>query len=43
LRELVGYGVYHGLVGHIDKRSPAVLLGGAQADGVIWDKYAGVK
>jgi ectoine hydroxylase-related dioxygenase (phytanoyl-CoA dioxygenase family) len=43
LRELVGYGVYHGLVGHIDKRSPAVLLGDAQADGVIWDKYAGVK
>jgi ectoine hydroxylase-related dioxygenase (phytanoyl-CoA dioxygenase family) len=43
LQELVGYGVYHGLVGHIDKRSPAVLLGDQDADGVIWDKYAGVK
>ena len=27
LRELVGYGVYRGLIGHIDKRSPASLLG----------------
>lgn len=26
LRELVGYGVYHGLIGHIDKHSPAELL-----------------
>ena len=26
LQELVGYGVYNGLVGHIDKRSPARLL-----------------
>jgi ectoine hydroxylase-related dioxygenase (phytanoyl-CoA dioxygenase family) len=43
LRELVGYGVYNGLVGHIDKRSPAMLLGDAAADGVLWDKYAGVK
>jgi ectoine hydroxylase-related dioxygenase (phytanoyl-CoA dioxygenase family) len=43
LRELVGYGVYHGLVGHIDKRSPAFLLGDPEGDGVIWDKYAGGK
>ena len=43
LQELVGYGVYHGLVGHIDKRSPAFLLGDPEGDGVIWDKYAGVK
>jgi ectoine hydroxylase-related dioxygenase (phytanoyl-CoA dioxygenase family) len=43
LQELVGYGVYHGLVGHIDKRSPAFLLGNPQDDGVLWDKYAGVK
>src|SRR5215831_17938774 len=27
LRELVGYAVYRGLVGHIDKRSPVELLG----------------
>jgi len=26
LRELVGYSVYHGLIGHIDKHSPADLL-----------------
>ena len=30
LRELVGYGIYHGLIGHIDKQEPAhVLLGPA--------------
>lgn len=27
LRELVGYGVYRGLIGHIDKKSPVSLLG----------------
>jgi len=27
LRDLVGYGVYRGLIGHIDKRSPLELLG----------------
>lgn len=26
LQELVGYGIYQGLIGHIDKRSPADLL-----------------
>jgi len=26
LRELVGYGIYNGLIGHIDKKSPARLL-----------------
>jgi ectoine hydroxylase-related dioxygenase (phytanoyl-CoA dioxygenase family) len=42
LRELVGYGVYNGLVGHIDKRSPTFLLDdGADDDGMIWDRYAG--
>jgi ectoine hydroxylase-related dioxygenase (phytanoyl-CoA dioxygenase family) len=38
LRELVGYGIYSGLIGHIDKRSPVEMLGpappaGADADG----------
>src|SRR5580704_5036017 len=28
LRDLVGYGVYQGLIGHIDKQSPAQLLNG---------------
>ena len=27
LRELVGYGIYTGLIGHIDKRPPSDLLG----------------
>src|SRR3954467_12388174 len=29
LRELVGYSIYNGLIGHIDKHSPAELLEGA--------------
>jgi ectoine hydroxylase-related dioxygenase (phytanoyl-CoA dioxygenase family) len=39
LQELVGYGVYNGLIGHIDKRSPMDLLA-ANGDGafsMIWD------
>ena len=34
LRELVGYGVYTGLIGHIDKHDPAELLGADS--GRIW-------
>src|SRR5262245_41425521 len=42
LRELVGYGVYDGLVGHIDKRDPKFLLGEARVDGgMVWDMYSG--
>ena len=37
LRELVGYGVYQGLIGHIDKQSPAQLLTGERAFKSIWD------
>lgn len=37
LRQLVGYGVYNGLVGHIDKRSPEQALLGEGADRIIWD------
>jgi ectoine hydroxylase-related dioxygenase (phytanoyl-CoA dioxygenase family) len=40
LRELVGYGVYNHLIGHIDKRSPDVLLGEAGDLETIWDKGA---
>jgi ectoine hydroxylase-related dioxygenase (phytanoyl-CoA dioxygenase family) len=29
LRELVGYSVYNGLIGHVDKRDPIGLLDGA--------------
>ena len=37
LQELVGYGVYRGLIGHIDKHSPAQLLNGAGTFRSIWD------
>lgn len=37
LQELVGYGVYRGLIGHIDKRSPAQLLNGGGEFRSIWD------
>lgn len=37
LRELVGYGVYHGLIGHIEKRSPTFLLGEDGALRTVWD------
>jgi ectoine hydroxylase-related dioxygenase (phytanoyl-CoA dioxygenase family) len=40
LRELVGYGVYNGLIGHIDKQSPAKLLDDAGDHRMIWD-YGG--
>jgi ectoine hydroxylase-related dioxygenase (phytanoyl-CoA dioxygenase family) len=42
LRQLVGYGVYNGLIGHIDKQSPERLLDDGGCDsGVLWDQYAG--
>ena len=38
LRELVGYGVYQSLIGHIDKQSPAQLLTGEVGFKSIWDR-----
>ena len=39
LRQLVGYGVYTGLIGHIDKRDPAEMLGDRAGDGpMVWDQ-----
>ena len=40
LQELCGFGVYHGLIGHIDRRSPAdVVLAGRDADApMVWDR-----
>lgn len=41
LQELVGYSVYHGLIGHIERRSPAELLSdGDPPDGLsmVWDR-----
>ena len=38
LQRLVGYSVYHGLIGHIDKRDPIDLLaGGDDAHAMVWD------
>jgi len=38
LQELCGFGVYSGLIGHIDKKSPAeALFGVPRADGIVWD------
>jgi ectoine hydroxylase-related dioxygenase (phytanoyl-CoA dioxygenase family) len=38
LQELIGYGVYQGLIGHIDKQSPAQRLNGAGEFRSIWDR-----
>jgi ectoine hydroxylase-related dioxygenase (phytanoyl-CoA dioxygenase family) len=38
LRQLCGYGVYNGLIGHIDKHSPVEMLGEPPAeDQMVWD------
>ena len=37
LQELVGYGIYRGLIGHIDKRTPADAILGAGVDAMLWD------
>jgi ectoine hydroxylase-related dioxygenase (phytanoyl-CoA dioxygenase family) len=37
LRELVGYGVYTGLIGHIDKHSPVELLDEESPLSMVWD------
>jgi ectoine hydroxylase-related dioxygenase (phytanoyl-CoA dioxygenase family) len=37
LKELVGYGVYMGLIGHIDKRNPSFLLDQDVEHRMVWD------
>ena len=38
LRQLVGYGIYNGLIGHIDKHDPAeLLLESAEDTRLVWD------
>ena len=38
LQELVGYSIYNGLIGHIDKKHPGKLLLGADEDALLlWD------
>jgi ectoine hydroxylase-related dioxygenase (phytanoyl-CoA dioxygenase family) len=39
LRELVGYGVYRGLIGHIDKQNPAALLDADTPNTMVWDHH----
>jgi ectoine hydroxylase-related dioxygenase (phytanoyl-CoA dioxygenase family) len=39
LKRLVGYGIYNGLIGHIDKRDPIELVdANAPGEGVLWDR-----
>ena len=38
LQELMGYGVYRGLIGHIEKQSPAQMLNGGGTFRSIWDQ-----
>jgi ectoine hydroxylase-related dioxygenase (phytanoyl-CoA dioxygenase family) len=38
LRQLVGYSVYQGLIGHIDRRDPVELLGDAGDLRMVWDE-----
>ncbi len=40
LQRLVGYGIYRGLVGHIDKRDPVELLGSDASARIVWDAPA---
>ena len=38
LQQLVGYGLYRGLIGHIDKKIPSNLLLGADDEPhLLWD------
>jgi ectoine hydroxylase-related dioxygenase (phytanoyl-CoA dioxygenase family) len=37
LQELVGYSVYMGLIGHIDKRNPVFLLGESGDHRMVWE------
>ncbi len=39
LRRLVGYGIYTGLIGHINKHDPVEMLGDAPTDdAMVWDQ-----
>jgi ectoine hydroxylase-related dioxygenase (phytanoyl-CoA dioxygenase family) len=40
LRQLCGYGIYNGLMGHINKRDPIEMLGESQSVSMIWDDAA---
>lgn len=38
LARLCGYGIYNGLIGHIDKHDPIELLRAEGAGGMLWDR-----
>lgn len=40
LRDLVGYGIYNGLLGHIDKRAPSKRLLDGRERAVVWEAAA---
>ena len=37
LARLCGYGIYQGLIGHIDKHDPIDLLRSGASGGMVWD------
>jgi ectoine hydroxylase-related dioxygenase (phytanoyl-CoA dioxygenase family) len=37
LQELCGFGTYRGLIGHIDRQTPAARLLGQSARPMLWD------
>jgi ectoine hydroxylase-related dioxygenase (phytanoyl-CoA dioxygenase family) len=39
LRELVGYGIYNMLIGHINKQSPDRLLLGDGSDTIVFEGF----
>ena len=41
LQELVGYSLYNGLIGHIDKTHPMEILGRTPDSTMVWDVVAG--
>ena len=43
LQELVGYGVYSGLIGHVDKQSPMELLGRSDPHTMVWDAVSATR
>jgi len=38
LQELVGYGIYGGLIGHINKNTPAAMFGSSWGQNIAWDR-----
>ena len=40
LQELVGYSLYRNVMGHVDRRHPAVLLGDDRPADMVWDRMS---